>query len=327
MKPTPILLSLAILLTGCGNDAEPDGSAVASGDPDAGVVETGAAMSTNVVEIGIEGWTFTGPSEAKSGWTTFRVKNDSGMTHMGLVYRLPENVTPDMLSREVVDRIQGSLTAALEGDFAKAQAISAEIPAWIGDIVYMGGPGLIGDGVTGEATMYLEPGNYIVECYVKTGGMQHNYNPDPDAHGMVLPITITEEPGNMAEPEANVTLEIRSSGYTIADGAFRPGENSVKAVYVEQILYNNFVGHDAHLFRIEGETDVSAAARWADFFPLDGQQTPAPAQYVGGIHDMPEGAVGYFKVQLEPGDYGIVAEVPDAEDKGLFQRFTVPSPE
>ena len=49
-------------------------------------------------------------------------------------------------------------------------------------------------------------------------------------------------------------------------------------------------------------------------FPNDGQQTPAPAHYVGGIHDMPEGSTAYIKMQLEEGEYGIVAEVPDAKE-------------
>lgn len=84
-----------------------------------------------------------------------------------------------------------------------------------------------------------------------------------------------------------------------------------------------FVGHDAHVFRIEADTDIEAAARWPDFFPADGQQTPAPAKFVGGIHDMPQGTTGYFALELEPGEYGITAEIPDAMGKGFFQRFSV----
>jgi hypothetical protein len=109
----------------------------------------------------------------------------------------------------------------------------------------------------------------------------------------------------------------------IADGAFREGVNSVRTRFVEQQLYNNFVGHDAHVFRIDEGTDVEAAARWPDFFPVDGQQTPAPARFVGGIHDMPERATGYFSVDLEPGQYGITAEIPDAQANGHFMTFDV----
>ena len=127
----------------------------------------------------------------------------------------------------------------------------------------------------------------------------------------------------MSEPDANVTLAISNSGYAIEDGEFVAGENNVRVKFTEQRLYNNFVGHDAHFFRISPDTDVEASARWVDFFPNDGQQTPAPAHYVGGIHDMPEGSTAYVKMQLEKGEYGIVAEVPDAQEIGLFRRITV----
>lgn len=284
-----------------------------------------AAPAENVLELRVEGLKFVGSGEIKSGWVTVRVNNGGGMTHHGLVYRLPDGITPQMLDEQVVRPIQASLTASIEGDDEKAAQIAATIPAWIADITYLGGPGMMSDGVTGEATMYLEPGNYIIECYVKSNGVQHNYNPVPGELGMVLPFTVLPDDGGMAEPDANVTLEISNSGYTIADGAFKPGENSVRAKFVEQRLYNDFVGHDAHVFRIDADTDVDAAARWPDFFPNEGQQTPAPAKFVGGIHDMPQGATAYFKLKLEPGDYGITAEIPDSKEIGMFKRFSVGS--
>jgi hypothetical protein len=278
---------------------------------------------TNVLELEVQGLSFVGPDTIKSGWTTIRVTNASGMTHHALVYRLPDGITAEMVDEQVVRPIQMSLTATIAGDAEKAAQIAAATPAWVSDLTWLGGPGMMSDGITGQATMYLEPGNYIVECYVKTNGVQHNYNPEPGEFGMVFPLTVVADDGGMAEPDANVTLTITNSGYEISDGAFVPGENTVRARFDEQRLYNNFVGHDAHVFRIENDTDVDAAARWPDFFPIDGQQTPAPAKFVGGIHDMPQGATGYFKLNLNPGEYGITAEIPNAKDSGFFMQFSV----
>lgn len=277
----------------------------------------------NVLNLRVQGLKFVGPSEIESGWTTIRIDNTGGMTHHALVYRLPDGITPEMLDEQVVRPIQASLTATIEGDPQKAAAIAATIPAWVGELVWMGGPGMMSDGVTGEANMYLEPGNYVVECYVKSNGVQHNYNPVPGELGMVFPLTVLPDNGGMEEPEANVTLELTNGGYKIADGSFRAGKNIVRARFIEQQAYNDFVGHDAHVFRIEADTDIEAAARWPDFFPADGQQTPAPVKFVGGIHDMPQGTTGYFALELEPGEYGITAEIPDAKGKGFFQRFSV----
>ncbi len=266
---------------------------------------------------------FAGPDTIRSGWTTIRVVNNGGMTHHALVYRLPEGVTAEMVDEQIVGPIQRSLTAAIAGDTEMAAQLAATMPAWVGDLTWLGGPGMMSDGVTGEATMYLEPGNYLVECYVKTNGVQHNFNPEPGEFGMVFPLTVVADEGGMAEPDANVTLRLTNGGYQISDGAFVSGDNSVRVRFEEQRLYNNFVGHDAHMFRIESDTDVDAAANWPDFFPIDGQQTPAPAHFVGGIHDMPQGATGYFTVRLEPGDYGITAEIPGAKQNGFFLRFSL----
>lgn len=282
-----------------------------------------AETAENVLELDVEGLKFVGPDTIRSGWTTVRINNSGGMTHHGLVYRLPEGVTAQMLDEQVVRPIQASLTAMIAGDTDKAAQIASTFPAWLVDIEYMGGPGMMSDGVTGEATMFLTPGNYIVECYVKSNGVQHNFNPVPGELGMVLPLTVLPEDGGMGEPDANVTLGLYNDGYRITDGAFVLGENSVRVEFVQQQLYNDFVGHDVHVFRMDADTDVEAAARWPDFFPVDGQQTPAPAKFVGGIHDMPEGSTGYFKVDLETGDYGMTAEIPGAEAKGFFKRFSV----
>lgn len=306
MKHYGIALALATGLAACSPDAE-----------------QAEVSQPNVVELRVEGLSFTGPDTINSGWTTIRVINEGGMTHHALVYRLPEGITAEMLDEQVVEPIQASLTAAIAGDLETAAAISATMPAWVADLVWMGGPGMMSNSVTGEATMFLEPGNYIVECYVKTNGVQHNYNPVPGEFGMVFPLTVLAEDGGMAEPDANVTLTITNDGYDIADGAFVNGDNTVRVNFAEQRRYNDFVGHDAHVFRIDADTDVDAAAAWPDFFPVDGQQTPAPAQFVGGIHDMPEGTTGYFRVNLEPGEYGITAEIPDAVQSGFFTRFTI----
>ena len=113
----------------------------------------------NVLELEVQGLSFVGPDTIKSGWTTIRVINNGGMTHHALVYRLPDGITAEMVDEEVVVPIQQSLTAAIAGDTEKAAAIAATMPAWVGDLTWLGGPGMMSDGVTGEATMYLEPGN------------------------------------------------------------------------------------------------------------------------------------------------------------------------
>jgi hypothetical protein len=306
MKLGVILSAIAASLTACSTDPS-----------------QADIPPSNLLQLEVQGMSFVGPNTIKSGWTTIRIFNDSGMTHHALVYRLPEGITAEMVDEQVAKPYQRSINAARAGDTKKAAEIAATMPAWVADLTWMGGPGMMSNSIVGEATMYLEPGNYIVECYVKTNGVQHNYNPTPGEFGMLLPLTVTAEDGGMAEPEADVTLTLSNDGYEITEGAFVPGDNSVRVRFAEQRRYNDFVGHDAHVFRIDDDTDVAAAVAWPDFFPIDGQQTPAPARFVGGIHDMPQGATGYFRLDLQPGDYGITAEIPNAAKRGFFKRFTV----
>ena len=169
MRHAMLLFAMVFAVSGCDN-SQPEPTADTA---------TPAEPAENVLALEIVGMSFVGPDEIGSGWTTIRITNNSGMTHHGLVYRLPDGITAAMMDEQVMKPFQESLTANIAGDVEKAAEIMQNIPPWIGDIIYMGGPGMISDGVVGETTMYLEPGNYIVECYVKTNGVQHNYNPEP----------------------------------------------------------------------------------------------------------------------------------------------------
>jgi len=38
---------------------------------------------------------------------------------------------------------------------------------------------------------------------------------------------------------------------------------------------------------------------------------------------MPEGSTAYFVLELEEGEYSVVAEIPDARAQGMLTTFTV----
>jgi uncharacterized cupredoxin-like copper-binding protein len=45
--------------------------------------------------------------------------------------------------------------------------------------------------------------------------------------------------------------------------------------------------------------------------------------FIGGLNDMPAGAHGYFTVDLEPGDYAFIAEMPGPQAAGFVLPVTV----
>lgn len=55
-----------------------------------------------------------------------------------------------------------------------------------------------------------------------------------------------------------------------------------------------------------------------------GLESPAPAHFLGGTHDMPAGSTAYVDVVLKPGAYVLVSEVDLPSSKGLLQTMTMP---
>lgn len=302
------LLLFAVLAAACGSEA---------GD----TAEAGAA--SNVFEIVARGLTFEAPDEAPRGWTTFRFRNESDMIHFALVERLPDGVGVAEQQEQVAPLFQRGMDLLAEADTDAAMERFGELPAWFGDVVFLGGPGLTSAGHTSEATVYLEPGTYLLECYVKTGGIFHSYNPTDTAYGMVHEFTVTDQASDQPEPTATLLLTVSSQRGVEMNGSPVPGEQIVAVRFEDQTAYENFVGHDVHLARVSAETDLEAVAAWMDWTRSDGLQTPAPAQFLGGANEMPAGTTAYLQVQLRPGRYAWIAEVPNPGDKGMLLTFSV----
>ena len=52
----------------------------------------------------------------------------------------------------------------------------------------------------------------------------------------------------------------------------------------------------------------------------DGLRAPAPATFVGGVQEMPEGRTAYFTIDLEAGRYAWISE---NAGRGMVREFTV----
>jgi len=52
-------------------------------------------------------------------------------------------------------------------------------------------------------------------------------------------------------------------------------------------------------------------------------RAPVGALFLGGTMEMTEGGVAYFHVDLEPGDYAWIAEIPNPAVHGMLKTFTV----
>jgi hypothetical protein len=288
---------------------------------------TSSLSAPNVVTITARGLSFEAPDAIPSGWTTFRFSNESEMVHFAVLERLPEGIGIEQQQRQVAPVFQAGMDLLNEGKTDAAMKKFGELPEWFGKVVFMGGPGLTSGGRTSQASVQLAPGTYLMECYVKTAGVFHSYNSDPGAYGMVRQFTVTDEPSGAPEPEATLELTLSSGRGIEVRGRPVAGTNTVAVHFEDQTVHENFVGHDVHLVRLAEASDAAAVAAWMDWRQPHGLETPAPAEFLGGLHEMPAGTTGYITVRLEPGRYAWVAEVPKPDEVGMLRTFTVPSRE
>lgn len=299
---------------GCG-----PGDRQSEGAPEATILE-----SPGVVEVVARDLTFIAQDSVPAGWTTFRFTNTSPMIHFAMVERVPGGKGLVDQQEEIAPVFQEGFDLLVAGEADSAMAAFGGLPEWFGEIVFLGGPGLTSPGVTSEASVYLEPGTYLIECYVKTDGIFHSYNPDPGVYGMVHELVVTDRPSGAPEPQPSLRLTISSERGISVDGAAVAGTHVVAVDFEDQTVHENFVGHDVHLVRLTEGTDLEAVERWMDWTRADGLESPAPATFVGGTNEMPAGTTAYFNVSLEAGSYAWIAEVPNASEKGMLVPFEVP---
>ncbi len=299
---------LAILVSGCTPTEES--------------AEQPADVPTQVVELTIEGLTINGPDEIPSGWTTFRVTNNSAMTHFVLLDKMPDGKTVAD-HREIARIFQEGMDLLNNDQPEEAFAAFGELPEWFSEIVFSGGPGFLGPGQTLETTLFLEPAVYVAECYVKTDGIFHSYNPAEGAYGMVHQFTVTDETSDVEPPESTIMLTISSEQGILGSGDVEAGEHTVAVYFEDQIAHENFLGHDVHLVRLEDDTDVESLQSWMNYLLPNGLETPAPAKFIGGTNEMPAGNTAYFSATLKPGRYAWISEVPDPAKKNMYVEFHV----
>lgn len=109
------------------------------------------------------------------------------------------------------------------------------------------------------------------------------------------------------------------------EGEISKGENTFAVHYKDQMVHENFVGHDVNLVKFDNTADSNNLEAWMNWATPTGLMTPSPkgVTFLGGTNDAPAGSTQYFKVNLESGNYAFISEVPNSNQKGLFKKFTI----
>lgn len=301
---TPALIISLFLFAGCDSEKKES-------------VEENKPTGIEIVTIGMD---FQMKDSIASGWNTFKYENRSAETHFFLLEKYPDGKTIEDGKKEVIPVFQNGMDLIQEGKPKEAFAEFGKLPGWYSEIIFSGGSGMVSPGRSSTTILKLDPGYYVMECYVKMpNGKFHS------AMGMLKAIrVIVNESGN-EPPESTVNVSISSTEGITFDSSIKKGKHVFKVTFKDQIVHENFLGHDINLVKLESNANTGILEKWMNWSDPAGLISPSPAGvlFMGGVNEMQAGKTGYFEVNLKPGKYAFISEVPKSSVKNMLKVFVI----
>ncbi len=236
------------------------------------------------------------------GPTRVQMKNTGKELHHAQFMLLNTGVTPDQLGAA----------------FAKGEQGLGEV---FGLVTQAGGVGVILPGSSAEVILTLKEGQYMIACFI--AGDDHIPHL---AKGMLMPLKVTAAPAAAAAaPAVNGTITMFDFNFTMPDTL--PAGRSMYTVTNTGAQFHEFnIGQLA-----PGKTLADAKAF---FDPAPNTPPPAgppPVAPVGGMNALSKGNSGIVVLDLKPGDYVALCNVPDQSKPngdshvhlGMIKAFTV----
>ena len=231
---------------------------------------------------------FDGPDRVPAGQTTVRLRNRGKEPHQLQLLKLEEGKSPADLAAILKSGGQG-------------------IPSWA---KHVGGPNGVDAGHVSEATLYLDPGSYVVICGIP--GKNHKSHA---MRGMQKALQVSGKPAAPPEFGGNFHMAMFEYEFVVVQ-PLRKGRHNF---YV--INRGNQV-HQASLVRLKpsASTDDLLAS-------LDAEGVSRlPGALIGGMSGLEPGREGTFTADLTPGRYAILCLFGNGEShaaKGMVMNFTI----
>ena len=249
-----------------------------------------AAARPNVVVVKTSDFAFQAPDTIQAGLTTIRLETNAGpeLHQVGLI-RLDSAKTP--------------------ANLFETMKTSPALPKWAVEIAGVNPPA---PGKVAEATLNLEPGSYLLVCFVPSAdGVPHI------AKGMSRPLTVTGTSVAAAQLPGDVELKLADYGFGLST-PLTSGAHVIRVVNTAQQT------HEVVLVRLAPGKTAADVASW-----VEKQQGPPPGEPLGGVAGLGVGQTASFPVTLTPGDYAMLCFIPDAKDgkphvaHGMMQNIKV----
>ena len=279
------------------------------------VVEKGAVLENiiekpkHVIDIITRSMEFQTADTIPFGWNTFKYDNRANETHFFRFIKLTDNITIDDYKKEVDPVFEEGMDLINEGKPDEGFKAFAKLPEWFGKCVPFGGSGLISPKKETLTSLFLQPGNYLIECYIKMpNGKFHS------TMGMIKQIYVSNSKSNIEPPKATDTIDINKDGFNFKK-PIKKGKHVFQINVEKQQLHENFATSDLHLVKLDATVNLDSLESWMVWYNPKGFITPVPngTTFLGGFNDAVEGSKGYFYADLKPDKY-----MP------LLQKFQMP---
>ncbi|MGH7518975.1 MAG: hypothetical protein ACREOC_16170 [Gemmatimonadales bacterium] len=270
------LAAAAICVAGCRSDDSPPSRAPESAAPAPEAGESSTPAEAAVVTVVARDFAFEAPSEIPAGLTTFRLVNRGPSLHHIQLLKLEEGKTAD--------------------DFRAALKAGGPFPRWARSA---GGPNPPEAGDTASTTQAVEPGNYVMVCFVPSAdGVPHLMK------GMVRPLTVTPASrGSQAEPRADIVMKLVDFDFELSH-PLTAGRHTIR------IENAGAQPHEVAIVRMKPGKTPEDFTKWAEK-PVG----PAPGTMFGGVSAILPGSSAFVDVDLPAGDYLLICFVPESKDR------------
>jgi hypothetical protein len=250
-----------------------------------------AAATPPVVDVMASDYAFEAPDVLPSGLVTVRLMNHGQEPHHAQLLRLNDGVTFDQFATALHTEGEGALRMA----------------------TISGGPGALGPLKSAEVTLDLTTGSYVLACFIASpDGVPHL------AKGMLKPLTVTAGAADpSALPEVAGTMTLRDFTFDLPD---RLPAGSV----TYRVVNDGPQPHELNVLKLAPGATVDDVRAW-----LANPSTPPPFEAVGGMNGLSAGVDGFMTVDLKPGEYVAICNIPDPASGwphsrlGMIRAFTV----
>jgi uncharacterized cupredoxin-like copper-binding protein len=257
----------------------------------AGCGATPAVATIPQIVIKATDYAFDAPAQVNAGLISVRLENNGQELHHAQIARLQD----------------GKTTADLQAALAQGEQAAIAL------LEFVGGPSVLDPGKSQEVVLDLKAGNYVLLCFIASAdGVPHL------AKGMVKPIQVVAAGQSGAQaPRADASIILKDFGFEMPAGV-KAGKQTWEIKNAGPQL------HEMVIFKLApGKTmdDVGA------FF--QSPAGPPPFEAVGGMQALSVGKSAWLVLDLQPGNYIALCNVPDPAsgkahaELGMIMPFTI----